>query len=93
MTRKQRRQLRAIGHTLKPLINLGKKGLSKQVENEIRAQLIDHELIKLKILDTCPLSKKECAKKLSSDTEIEIVQVIGKTLLLYYSHPDESKKR
>ena len=91
MTGRQRRNLRAIGHSQKPLINLGKQGLSNSVKKEIKAQLFDHGLIKIKVLDTCPLSKKECSEKLSSDIEIEVVQIIGKTLLLFCSHTDESK--
>ena len=92
MTGKQRRRLRALGHSLKPFINLGKQGLSKQVKTEIKAQLIDHELIKVKVLDTCPLTKKECAERLSDDKEIEIVQIIGKTILLFINKSDNSEK-
>ena len=91
MTGKQRRHLRAIAHSLKPILNLGKQGLSRQVKKEIKSQLMDHELIKLKVLDACPLTKKECAEKLSLENEIEVVQIIGKTLLLFSQHPDESK--
>jgi len=91
MTGKQRRHLRAIAHSLKPILNLGKQGLSQQIKNEIKAQLMDHELIKLKVLDTCPLTKKECAEKLSLDTEIEVVQIIGKTLLLFSQNPEDPK--
>ena len=92
MTGKQKRYLRAIAHSMKPIINLGKQGLSKPVKNEIKTRLLDHELIKIRILDTCPISKQECAKKLSNDKEIEVVQIIGKTLLLFCPHSDESEK-
>jgi len=91
MTGKQRRHLRAIAHSIKPVLNLGKHGLSKQIKKEIKAQLIDHELIKLKVLDACPLTKKECAEKLSIDADIEVVQIIGKTLLLFSQNPDDPK--
>jgi len=91
MTGKQRRHLRAIAHSTKPLLNLGKLGLSQEIKSEIKSQLFDHELIKLRILDTCPLSKKECAQELSIDNEIEVIQVIGKTLLLYSQNPEEPK--
>ena len=91
MTGKQRRHLRSIAHSIKPVLNLGKQGLSKQIRKEIKAQLTDHELIKLKVLDACPLTKNECAEKLSEDTDIEIVQIIGKTLLLFSQHPEDPK--
>ena len=91
MTGKQRRYLRAIAHSIKPVLNLGKQGLTKQIIKEIESQLMDHELIKLKVLDACPLTKNECAENLSINTEIEVVQIIGKTLLLFCQNPDDPK--
>ena len=65
MTGKQKRYLRALAHPLKPVVNLGKQGLSQETRHEIEVQLLDHELIKLKVLDSCPFTKKECADELS----------------------------
>ena len=93
MTGKQRSKLRAIGHSLKPSITLGKQGLSKYVKNEIKEQLRVHELIKLKVLDTCPFSKKECAENLSKQKFVEIVQIIGKTILVYCENDNISKRK
>ena len=89
MTGKQKRFLRALAHPLKPVVNLGKQGLSQETRREIEVQLLDHELIKLKVLDSCPFTKKECADELSRAKSLEVVQVIGKTLVLYCPHPDE----
>ena len=89
MTGKQKRYLRALAHPLKPVVNLGKQGLSRETRREIEVQLLDHELIKLKVLDSCPFTKKECADELSRAKSLEVVQVIGKTLVLYCPHPDE----
>ena len=91
MTGKQKRHLRALAHPLKPLVNLGKQGLSPETRREIESQLLDHELIKCKVLDGCPLSKKECAEEISKQTEIEVIQVIGKTLVLFSPLPEDSK--
>ena len=91
MTGKQKRHLRSLAHPLKPLVNLGKQGLSQETRHEIESQLLDHELIKCKVLDSCPLSKKECAEEISKQTEIEVVQVIGKTLVLFSPLPEDSK--
>ena len=89
MTGKQKRYLRALAHPLKPVVNLGKQGLSQETRREIEVQLLDHELIKLKVLDSYPFTKKECADELSRTKSLEVVQVIGKTLVLYCPHPDE----
>ena len=88
MTGKQKRYLRALAHPLKPLVNLGKHGLSPENKREIETLLLGHELIKLKVLDSCPLSKKECANAVSRIKDLEVVQVIGKTLILFNPHPD-----
>ena len=89
MTGKQKRYLRALAHPLKPVVNLGKQGLSRETRREIEAQLLEHELIKLRVLDNCPLTKKECADELFRAKGFEVVQVIGKTLVLYCPHSDE----
>ena len=91
MTGRQKRHLRSLAHSLKPLVNLGKQGFSRETRREIESQLLDHELIKCKVLDSCPLSKKECAEEISTITEIEVVQVIGKTLILFSPHPEDPK--
>ena len=91
MTGKQKQYLRALAHPLKPLVNLGKQGLSPETIREIKTQLLDHELIKLKVLGSCPLSKKECTDKLSGVSEIDVIQVIGKTIVLFSPHPEEPK--
>ena len=91
MTGKQKRHLRTLAHKLKPVVNLGKHGLSPETKNEIDFKLLEHELIKLKVLDSCPISKKECADSLKHENSLEVVQIIGKTLTLYCPHPEEPK--
>ena len=89
MTGRQKRYLRALAHPLKPLVNLGKNGLSPENKREVETLLLDHELIKIKVLDSCPLSKKECANAVGRIKGLEVVQVIGKTLVLFSPHPEE----
>ena len=89
MTGKQKRYLRKLAHPLKPLVNIGKQGLSAENKREIGTQLLDHELIKLKVLDSCPLSKKKCVNEVGKIKGLEVVQVIGKTLVLFCPHPED----
>jgi len=89
MTGKQKRYLRKLAHPLKPSVNIGRQGLSPENKREIEVQLMDHELIKLKVLDSCSLSKKECAYELGKIKDLEVVQVIGKTLVLFCPRPDD----
>ena len=91
MTGKQKKYLRALAHSLKPLVNLGKHGLTPETKFEIESQLVDHELIKCKVLESCPLSKKKCVEEISAMVGVEVVQVIGKTIVLFCPHPEDPK--
>ncbi|MBS1255289.1 MAG: RNA-binding protein YhbY [Deltaproteobacteria bacterium] len=91
MTGKQKRHLRTLAHQSKPVVNLGKQGLSSKTRREIKSQLLEHELIKLKVLDSCPITNKECADELNQVSGFEVVQIIGKTFTLYCPHPEEPK--
>ncbi|GIT71367.1 MAG: RNA-binding protein [Pseudomonadota bacterium] len=90
MTGKQKRLLRTMAHTLKPVVNLGKHGLSPETKSEIDTQLLEHELIKLKILDSCPISKKECADVLNKKTLTSSTNN-WKNTYTYCPHPEEPK--
>ena len=83
MTGKQKRYLRSLAHPLKPVVNFGKHGISNELKSEIVFHLHDHELIKCKVLGNCPLSKEECVKEISKMKSIEIVQIIGKTIIIF----------
>ena len=82
-TGKQRRALRALGHHLKPVIHLGKEGLSPTVVAAVDQALEDHELIKLKIGEACPTDRYEAADQLAAKTKAEVAQVLGRTALLF----------
>ena len=61
LTGKQKRFLRARGHSLKPLVWIGKNGIAGNVLKQLEEVLTGHELIKVKLLEGCPLSVSECA--------------------------------
>ncbi len=83
LTGKQKRHLRALGHKLKPLINIGKKEIEGSIIAEIIASLDHHELIKVKLLENCMLDKHEAAAALAEACQAEVAQILGKTFLLY----------
>ena len=89
MTGKQRRALRALAHSLKPLLQLGKDGLSDQFLEQLNTALLQHELIKLKVLENAPNTPRESAKILEEQPALEIIQVIGHTIVLYRPHPED----
>src|ERR1035437_10234424 len=80
---KQKRLLRALGHSLKPVIHIGKKEIEETLIKEAIAAFDCHELIKVKLLESCLLDKNEAAGMLAGSCNAEIAQVLGKTFLLY----------
>ena len=80
---KQKRFLRGLGHGLKPVITVGKGEISESLVNETAEAIASHELIKVKILESCAMDRFEVADRLASACAAEVAQVLGRTLLLY----------
>ena len=59
------------------------------MQKQIKRQLLDHELIKIRILESSTLECRQCARELEADDTLELVQVIGKTLVLFRPNPDK----
>ncbi|MCC6553834.1 MAG: ribosome assembly RNA-binding protein YhbY [Polyangiaceae bacterium] len=91
LTGKQRRHLRALGHHLEPLVQLGKGGLTEGVSAAVDAALERHELVKVRLGTECPDERDDVAGALSSGLRAEVAQTLGRTILLYRRHPKEPK--
>ena len=83
LTGKQKRHLRALGHSLKPVIQIGKKEIETSLITEVDTALEHHELIKVKLLESCFLDKHESSEALARACNAEVAQILGKTFLLY----------
>lgn len=79
----RRKQFRAIGHNLKPVVTIGGNGVSESVLAELERALDDHELIKVKIAAGEREDRADIIDSLCQHTRSELVQSIGKTALLY----------
>jgi RNA-binding protein len=88
---KQRRTLRALGHHLKPVVQVGHEDLTEAVIQACDQALTDHELIKVKVGEGASTSRHEAGELLAAKTQSELVQVLGRTLLLYRRHPEKPK--
>lgn len=77
-----KRQLRAIGHKLKPVVTVAGNGLSETVTAEIDRALTQHELIKIKLAVGSREAKQAVSAEICSTTGAEVVQSIGNMLLL-----------
>jgi RNA-binding protein len=83
LTGKQKRHLRALGHSLKAIIQIGKKEIEEGLISEANAALDHHELIKVKLLESCMLGKNEASVMLAEACCADVAQILGKTFLLY----------
>jgi len=91
LTGKQRRHLRALGHHLDPVVQIGHEGVNDAVVRETDAQLNAHELIKVKVGESSPQQRHEAAEMLAARTQAQVAQILGRTALLYRRRKDEPK--
>ena len=91
LTGKQRRHLRALGHHLDPVVQIGHEGVNDAVVRETDAQLNAHELIKVKVGESSPHQRHEAAEMLAARTQAQVAQILGRTALLYRRRKDEPK--
>ncbi len=87
ITTKQRAQLRALANPIDTILQMGKGGMNPQLTAQVQDALTARELIKLRVLETCPLSSREAAQELAEATGADIVQVIGSRFVLYKPNP------
>lgn len=81
------RELRALAHDLEPIVQIGKSGVTKAIAAAVKQALEDHELIKVRILAEAPVERKIAAAQVGSQTSSEVVQVIGRIVVLYKPRP------
>jgi RNA-binding protein len=82
-----RRKLRGHGHALSALVHIGKAGVNRGVLAQLTQTLFDHELVKVKIESECPVDRFEVAERLAGEPGVNVVQILGRTILLYKRHP------
>lgn len=74
---KQKRYLRGLSHTLKPVVMIGNKGLTETVLNEIDNALNHHELIKVRVSGQEKGERTQMLNEIAEKTSADIIQVIG----------------
>lgn len=86
---KQKAYLKSLANSLKPIFQIGKEGISDDMIDSIINHLIKNELMKVSILQNSIVSIDEAETAFSS-AGIEVVQKIGRTLILYM-HSEKAK--
>lgn len=91
MTSKQRAYLKGLAMTIDPIYQVGKASITPEFTTGISEALEARELIKISVLKNCMDDPKEIAQILSERTKSDVVQVIGKKIVLY--RESKEKKR
>lgn len=92
MTSKQRAYLKGLAMTMDPILQLGKDGLTPENTAAVDEALAARELIKISVLQNCLEDPRQMAEVLAERTRSQIVQVIGKKIVLYREGKNEKKK-
>ena len=92
MTSKQRAYLKSLAMTMDPILQIGKASLTPENTASVAAALEARELIKINVLQNCMDDPEEIAQVLAERSKSQVVQVIGKKIVLYKEGKKEKKK-
>lgn len=91
MTSKQRAYLMSLASNLNPIFQIGKSSLTPEVTEAISESFNNRELIKIAVLKNCFDDPKEIAQVIAERTHSQVIQVIGKKIVLY--KPDKENPK
>ena len=92
MTTKQRAYLKSLAMTMDPIFQVGKNSITPELITAIAEALEARELIKISVLKNCIDDPGEIASLVAERTRSQVVQVIGKKIVLYKEGKDKNKK-
>ncbi|MDD6434927.1 MAG: ribosome assembly RNA-binding protein YhbY [Clostridiales bacterium] len=91
MTSKERATLMSMAQKMDPIFQIGKNSISPELVEALSDALEARELIKIAVLKNCGDDPKELAQIVSERTRSQVVQVIGKRIVLYRESKNEKK--
>lgn len=92
MTTKQRAYLKSLAMVMEPIFQVGKNSMTPELTAAIAEALEARELIKISVLKNCADDPKEIAQLVAERTRSQVVQIIGKKIVLYKEGKDKKKK-
>lgn len=92
MTSKQRAYLKSLAMNMDPILQIGKSSLTPEFTQSVHEALTARELIKISVLQNCMDDPHQIAQILAERTGSQVVQVIGKKIVLYKEGKKEKKK-
>ena len=91
MTSKQRAYLKSLASNLDPVFQIGKASLTPELTEAVGECFHNNELIKVAVLKNCLDDPKAIAEVVAERTHSQVVQVIGRKIVLY--KPDKDKPK
>lgn len=91
MTSKQRSYLKGLASNIDPIFQIGKSSLTPEVTEAVSEAFNTRELIKIAVLKNCMEEPKTLAGILAERTHSQVVQVIGKKIILYKESKEHKK--
>lgn len=88
ITTKQRAALRKAANSLQPVFQVGKGGLTDAVTDSISVALTARELVKVRVLETSPVSAREACDAVCAALGADPVQVVGRVFVVYLENPE-----
>ena len=89
---KERKYLRGLAHSMKPVVQVGAKGLSDTLISAVNEALETHELIKVKFVEFKD-EKKEIAATIAEKSLSQLAGMIGNVAIFYRENKDEDKRK
>ena len=86
---KEKRYLRSLANTMEPIVQVGKASVNDSVLFSLNEALEARELVKVKVLKNCLDEVKDVAQELAEQGNAELVQVIGRNVVLYRPNPEK----
>lgn len=87
----QKKQLKALANSVKQKYQVGKSNVTNTVIDTLEKALDAHELIKIDVLKGCETPIMEVALDLSSKLNADVVQIIGRKIVLFRQNKENSK--
>ena len=88
LSTRQLAYLRSLGQHRKPLVHLGREGLTEGTQRALTQELRSHELVKVRVLRSSPDGAREAAEEMAAAVDAVLVGVVGGTMLLYRPNPE-----
>lgn len=90
---KHRAHLKSEAMKMDCVLSLGKASVSPEFTDAVAEYIKKNELIKINVLKNCADDLNIIARVISERTRSEIVQVIGRKIVLYKPHHDAAERK